>query len=110
MVQKVIHSTLSDLDGSPADETIQLTLDGRGVQLDLSAEQANDLRELLAPYFDAGQLVAAKTTKKAPARSDYDAVRAWCQANGVPVSKQGRIGAEALAAYDNRKEPLAVVS
>jgi hypothetical protein len=112
MVQKVIHSTLSDLDGSPADETVQLVLDGRGVQLDLSTGQAEELRALLAPYFAAGQLVAPRAGKKQPARTDYDAVRTWCQANGVPVSRQGRIGADALKAYDNRSAGggLAVVS
>ena len=40
----------------PADETVLIALDGRSRELDLSAQHAKELRELLAPYMAAGHM------------------------------------------------------
>ena len=104
----------SDLDGSPADETVRLSLDERHVELDLSSKQAAKLRELLAPYIAAGRPAAKPGghARRAATRSDYDEIRRWARANGIPVGEQGRISQSIIDQYDARREggPLAVVS
>jgi len=42
---------VDDLDGTPADETLQFALDGRHYEIDLSAEHAKELRSTLKPYL-----------------------------------------------------------
>ena len=49
---------VDDLDGSPADETVNFALDGRNYEIDLSKEHAAELREFLKPYMKKGRAVA----------------------------------------------------
>lgn len=55
-------SLIDDLTGEPADETIPFGLDGTNFVIDLSAQNAKILRELLAPYLD----VASRVKRGAP--------------------------------------------
>ena len=48
MAQKVLVSLVDDLDGSEADETVEFGLDGINYQIDLSTENAEELRDALA--------------------------------------------------------------
>jgi hypothetical protein len=98
---------VDDLDGrSPADETVRYGLDGEFFEIDLSTENAKELRDFLNKYISASRVVPAKeaarrgssasssgSASSGPAASDYDpaTVRAWAQANGVEVSEKGRI-------------------
>jgi hypothetical protein len=108
MVRRLVQERIDDLDGtSIAEETV--TPDPRrqgAVELDLTSKHAQELRELLAPCIAAGRVTRAAGRHRRPsaATNDYDEVRAWCRSNGGPVSAQGRIGREALEAYDRRNE------
>ena len=58
---------IDDLDGSEEDvSTVQLSLDQKDYQIDLSAANADRLREKLAKFLEAGKPV--KATKAAPAK------------------------------------------
>src|SRR3954451_4623497 len=46
---------VDDLDGSEADESVEFTLDGMSLEIDLSKDNAAKLRDILAPYVAAGR-------------------------------------------------------
>jgi hypothetical protein len=105
MAQKVNVLLVDDLDGeSEATETIRFGIDGRELELDLSTENATEMRETLRKYVDAARKTGSSKTGRASARrtvTDVDpkAVRAWAAANGREVSSRGRIPAEVVEAY-----------
>ena len=104
MVQKHIVELVDDLDGGSADVTLTFALDGKSYELDLSAENAEALRLLLAPYVDAGRRSSSrgKVLKQGAAKTvDIPAVRQWALDNGYQISSRGRIPAPILAAYES---------
>jgi len=108
MAQVTKVRLVDDLDGGEADESVRFAIDGRGLEIDLSKDNADKLREILAPY-----IAAARRGGPAPRRQqrmstsaqrgeDTGAVRAWAVANGFTVSARGRISSEVMAAYRGR--------
>ena len=55
MSRRTIVQLDDDLTGGPADESVTFGLDGRSFEIDLSAKNAQELRETLAPYIAAGR-------------------------------------------------------
>lgn len=115
MAQKVLVSLVDDLDGSEADETVEFGLDGINYQIDLSSENAEELRDALAQYVEHARRAggrkrssgrpSAKTTAARPASVDREqnqAIRAWARKNGFQVSDRGRIPSEVVEAYHKR--------
>lgn len=51
MARRTVVRLVDDLDGSAATETVVYGLDGRLWEIDLNAENARDLRDVLAPYL-----------------------------------------------------------
>lgn len=108
MAQKVLVSLVDDLDGSEADETVEFGLDGISYQIDLSAKNAEGLRETLSQYVDharrsGGRKRSARlgsTGRTASVdREQNQAIRAWARKNGYAVSDRGRIPTEVVEAY-----------
>lgn len=117
MAQKVV--LIDDVDGSVADETVRLSVDGTDFEVDLSADNAAALRASLADWTSAARVVSrtrsaaraprgtapatASATKapKAPTgrTSDASAIREWAVANGYDVAPRGRIASEIRDAY-----------
>ena len=60
-----------------AEETVVLTLDGKTRELDLTAENAKDLRETLAPWLEAGHPPGQQSTtaEREDRPPDYKASR-----------------------------------
>ena len=85
MAQTVKIILEDDLDGGPADETIQFSVDGRQYEIDLSAANAEKLRDSLSPYVSAGRRAQGKqpraTSPKAASTGDPDTakIRAWAR-------------------------------
>ncbi|EIF00785.1 histone-like nucleoid-structuring protein Lsr2 [Saccharomonospora glauca] len=114
MAQKVLVSLVDDLDGSEADETVEFGLDGINYEIDLSAENAEELRDALAQYVEHARRAggrkrsSSRSSVKAPARSaavdreQNQAIRAWARKNGFEVSDRGRIPSEVVEAYHRR--------
>ena len=116
MAQKTVVSFIDDLDGeSEAEGTVTFSLDGVDYEIDLSEENAEKLRGILAPYIAAGRRGEAQPARRrqrvatAPPAAPREASRAasgqireWAAVNGFTVSARGRISAEFLQAYENR--------
>ncbi|GAB3005870.1 MULTISPECIES: histone-like nucleoid-structuring protein Lsr2 [Amycolatopsis] len=114
MAQKVLVSLVDDLDGSEADETVEFGLDGINYQIDLSSENAEELRDALAQYVEharraggrkrAGGRPSAKPAASSASvdREQNQAIRAWARKNGFQVSDRGRIPSEVVEAYHKK--------
>ncbi|MGI3784393.1 MAG: histone-like nucleoid-structuring protein Lsr2 [Janthinobacterium lividum] len=109
MAQRVQVILEDDLDGSTADETVLFGLDGAEYEVDLSTDNAQGLRDALAPWVGVarrtgGRRKRATATAPRPAEAGTGAntsdVRAWAQENGYEVSSRGRVSAEVREAYD----------
>ncbi|MGH3360810.1 MAG: histone-like nucleoid-structuring protein Lsr2 [Nocardioidaceae bacterium] len=105
MAQKVQILLVDDIEGGDADETVRFGLDGIDYEIDLSAGNADDLRNALAGYVGvarrvggrrrAGRKGGATTT----AGGSAAAIREWARENGWEVSDRGRVSAEVREAY-----------
>jgi hypothetical protein len=110
MAQKTIVQLIDDLDGKPiADgdgETVTFSLDGITYETDLSAKNAQALRDAFGTYVNAGRKVSGSRSSgsrrsSAAAKRDYDPkdVREWAKKNKVTVPERGRIPAEVIEQY-----------
>ncbi|QRP46607.1 Lsr2 family protein [Amycolatopsis sp. FDAARGOS 1241] len=116
MAQKVLVSLVDDLDGTEAEETVEFGLDGVTYQIDLSSENAEELRDALAQYVEHARRaggrkravlrpVAGAKAAARPATVDREqnqAIRAWARKNGFAVSDRGRIPSEVVEAYHKK--------
>jgi hypothetical protein len=103
MAQKVQITLVDDLDGSPADETVQFGLDGVAYEIDLSSANAAALRESLGRYVGSARRLSGRRGRSgSTARGDSDAhlIRTWAKQRGLEVSERGRIPAEVRRAYE----------
>jgi Lsr2 len=55
MAQTVIVKMTDDIDGGEADETISFALNGKTYEIDLSAKNAEKLRNAFAPFIEKGR-------------------------------------------------------
>ncbi|HEU5270706.1 MAG TPA: Lsr2 family protein [Jatrophihabitans sp.] len=110
MAQKIQVLLVDDLDGGTATETVSFGLDGSGYEIDLSADNANKLREALAPYVGHARRASRGATRPAPSgrparggaridREQTQAIREWARKNGHKVSERGRIPGSIVEAY-----------
>jgi hypothetical protein len=111
VAQHVNVKLVDDLDGSEASETVSFGLDGRQFEIDLSTDNAAQLRDALASFVaaarrgDAGgrrRSAGARAAKPAGEREDTSAIRDWARSNGHQVSDRGRISRSIMDAYGNR--------
>jgi hypothetical protein len=108
MAQKML--LIDDIDGSDADSTVTIALNGVAFEVDLSEKNIDKLNDLLAPYFEAGRQVSGRrgpATSSAPAKStrsrsavDNGAIRAWAKEQGIEVSERGRISNDVIEQYN----------
>jgi len=102
MVQVI--TVQDDVDGGPAAETIRFCLDAASYEIDLSARNAAQLRELLSRYVTRARPTvlptpAGDTPDSADAVSTTARMRAWAVSNGHQVSRVGRLPLEVEQAY-----------
>jgi hypothetical protein len=112
MAKRTILHLIDDLDGKPADETVQFGWAGTDYEIDLSAKNAAALEKALAKYVAAARPVAAtgriaRPSSLAPTtdmgRKEYlAAVRAWAAENGYEA-RRGRIPAAVISAYESSR-------
>lgn len=120
MAQQTTITLVDDLDGSEADEQVEFAVDGRSYEIDLSAANAERLRESLAPFVSAARRVGGRRTGGQPVTSNTAvanaprsngpsasgraanrAVREWAIGQGMRISERGRIPSSVLQAYQN---------
>lgn len=108
MAQRHLVQLVDDLDGSPIDgngSTIKFGFEGKSYEIDLTNDNADKLREALAPFVKAGRTVAGARGRAGTSRSkssDLAEIRAWANANGFTVGDRGRIPEAIRAAYPGR--------
>ncbi|MEV6931083.1 Lsr2 family protein [Dactylosporangium sp. NPDC051485] len=113
MARRVIHELIDDLDGGLADETLSFGLDGVQFTIDLSAKNAADLRDVLAPFVAAATKLGRTPAAVPPSRGgrlrpvlsaraereQNRAIREWAQSKGLEVSDRGRIRADIVERF-----------
>lgn len=106
MAQKIQTVFIDDLDGSVAEGTVRFGLDGTEYEIDLNAEHAQALRDVLARYVraarraDGGARRPARAGRRAPGGGvDSTEVREWAKAEGIEVKDRGRVPADLVARF-----------
>ncbi len=104
MAQKVKIILVDDVDGGSADETVRFGLDGVSYEIDLSANNASELRSAMERFVGHARKTSAgrgaPRSKSAGGRNQDSAqIRQWARDNGYAVNSRGRIQAEIQEAY-----------
>ncbi|MEU2610641.1 Lsr2 family protein [Micromonospora sp. NPDC007271] len=122
MAKQIIHKLIDDVDGGDADETVRFGLDGVQYEIDLSAANAEKLRDIFAPYTAHGAKVGrggvvgagggirgvvgvggGRGTRAGVGvtvdREQNKAIRAWAKKAGKDISDRGRIPQEIVDEY-----------
>jgi hypothetical protein len=112
VARETIVKLIDDLDGTTAAETVKFGLDGVAYEIDLSAKNAEKLRNVLAPYVEKGSRVDRRRVATlggrgatsrgrggAGERDQNKAIRAWLTAKGYDVAPRGRIKQELVDQY-----------
>jgi hypothetical protein len=115
MAQQVLVSLVDDIDGSQAHETINFGLDGVEYEIDLSEENAAELRDALARFVEYARRTGGRrrASRRSPApdgvvpaaanREQNQAIRTWARDSGYDVSDRGRIPAHIIMAYHSEQ-------
>ncbi|RBM22442.1 nucleoid-associated protein Lsr2 [Prauserella sp. PE36] len=113
MAQQVVVELVDDLDGTEAVETVEFGLDGARYEIDLSEDNASELRDALALYVEHGRRTGGRrraTSPRSPRRNgsapsalspreESASIRAWARGQGYEIADRGRISAAIVAAY-----------
>jgi hypothetical protein len=111
MARQVITTLIDDLDGKPADRTVEFSLDGISYSIDLSEANAGKLRKALDPFIEAGTRLgrggsgrgpgrsASSPARTAGSRDENRLIREWAAENGHQISERGRIPQNVSNAY-----------
>jgi hypothetical protein len=106
MARRVHTSLVDDLDGSVADRTVALALDGRDYEVDLSAANLGRLTSALTPFLEVARKVSKVTAGKPNThsrgqadRSENHAIREWARGEGFQVTARGRLPGAVVTAY-----------
>ena len=107
VAQKVQVVLVDDLDGGQADETVSFSLDGVSYEIDLSAANAETMRDTLAQFVGVARRVGGRTAargRRGAVRASSDGraseIRAWAKEHGFEVSDRGRVSSEVREAYE----------
>ncbi len=104
MAQKVQVILVDDIDGGAATETVSFSIDGTSYEIDLSAKNANKMRDAFAAYVGAARRVASRTRRGSRRSSGADnrtaQIRAWAKSKNLKVNERGRIPADIITKYD----------
>jgi hypothetical protein len=118
MAHKTVVSLIDDLDGkSEADSTVPFALDGVEYEIDLTEENAENLREVFSAYVSAARRTGGRRSPGGRSRSSSSsgssgsgvvgrskealkAIRDWAKSEGWAVSDRGRLPNNVVEAYD----------
>ncbi|MBG6226518.1 hypothetical protein IWX63_003117 [Arthrobacter sp. CAN_A2] len=113
MAQRVQVELVDDLNGEVAQETVRFGVDGTEYEIDLSTENAENVRATLGEYVDKarkasrrrGQGRQSPTTSGSglpgkAKREETQRIREWAQENGHNTSTRGRISQSIVDAFN----------
>ncbi|GAA1970971.1 Lsr2 family protein [Amycolatopsis minnesotensis] len=114
MAQQVRVEMVDDIDGSEASQTVPFSLDGVSYEIDLSEDNAANLRDELAPYVASARRIGGRKSGPSASRSADPArrernreIRAWAQENGYDLAERGRLAADVITAFDAAQQEAA---
>lgn len=91
-----------DLDGGPADQTVQFGLGAMEYEIDLNTKNASLFRTEMAPFLEHAR--KAGRGQRRPVRSsrrqNSASIRAWAKEHGIQISERGRIPASVIQRYE----------
>jgi hypothetical protein len=110
VASRTIVALIDDLDGGEADETVSFALDGVEYDIDLSVNNANGLRKVLAEFIESGRRSSGRKNRGTPAvtrtkidaggdKAQNQAIRNWARNQGYSVSDRGRIPADLVEKF-----------
>ena len=105
MARRIHVQLIDDISGEDAQETIRFSLDGADYEIDLSADNAVDLRDTLKGYSAKGRRLRGPSGTsgglgEATGREETQKIRNWATENGYNPSPRGRISRAIKQAYD----------
>jgi hypothetical protein len=117
MAQQVLVQLVDDLDGSSSDDitTVQFGMDGVTYEIDLTAPNADRLRNTLTDYVTNARRTGGRVKRGTPsvngsrgaANGEAGQIREWAQANGHELAARGRIPAHIVELYQESKADTA---
>lgn len=111
MAQRVQVILVDDMSGGEAAETVEFALDGVTYEIDLSDENAAELRNDFAKWIGMARRAGGRRQTRrrgsggasggsgGGAKEDLAKMREWGRANGYKVSDRGRVSQEVQDAY-----------
>lgn len=102
MARKTHVILIDDMDGSEAAETVKFGLDGVSYEIDLSEENAQQLREQMDAWVRSGRRVGGRKTAgtRSASTGETARIRSWAKDQGLDVSERGRVSQEIRDAYE----------
>lgn len=103
---EVTVTLVDDIDGGPADQTIEFSWQGKPMVIDLNNANAASFQNAIQLYLDCARPAPRHKRTGAPAVSGKSAaeanrrIRLWAKHNGLVVSARGIIPGDVRAAYD----------
>lgn len=106
-MQRTTVTLIDDTTGEEANETVSFGLDSSELEIDLTAANAQKLRDTLAPYIASARRMGRATSRpqatssrtQARSREESQKIRDWLREAGYQVSDRGRISNELFQAY-----------
>lgn len=104
MAVKTTVTLEDDVDGGPAEGTVQFGIGSVSYEIDLSAANERRFRDQLAPFVQhARKISGGQRTRAGRSSADRRAsaeVRAWAKDQGIEISERGRIPANVTEQYE----------
>lgn len=102
MATRIEEVRVDDIDGTKGAKPVTFAYDGTFYTIDLSKENAKELKQLLKPYIKA----ATPTDPPAP-KNEIAEIRRWAKDEGIDVGDRGRIHASVIEKYRNAQQKKA---
>lgn len=100
MSRKVLVVLQDDLNGGEPAQTVTFGLDNKTYEIDLTAENAQLLRESLAAWIAAARPAQSSSRSWLRRSSNTAEIRRWARENGIPVRERGRISVDLRSRYE----------
>lgn len=110
MAVETITKLIDDVDGSPADQTVEFSFLGARYEIDLTEKHTDQMRKALEPWLERARRArggnarrkpaqARRTPKAAKPKPTNDEIRAWAKEKGIKVAEKGRIANAVIDQY-----------
>jgi hypothetical protein len=103
MVRKVQFVLQDDINGQEPAQTVYFSLDRKDYEIDLTEQNAAELRGCLAPWIASARRASTGLIPQPRAKTRRSAdtvdIRRWAKDNDIPVHQRGRISADLRSRY-----------